>query len=237
MALRDRGTHTVERPDWVLRDDTEDSVVGADWHQLAIRNLVVGLRAVARTHAPRWHVGDQLTLVGWRPDGKEWRPCPDVSVHATAGPELREELQLRVEGVPALLIEVLSPSTWRNDLSLEERPMRKPYGYLQVWRVPEYLVFDPRGERVAEQCRGWRRVGDALQVWRPDETGRYVSALGVSFAPENVLLRVYGPDGAPLPFEHEQAEVLAAERARADAERARADALEAELRRLCGQEG
>jgi len=52
-------------------------------------NLVVGFRAVARIHALPWHVGDQLTLVGWRPDGKEWRPCPDVSVHATAGPELR----------------------------------------------------------------------------------------------------------------------------------------------------
>lgn len=256
MALRDQGTRTVESPAWVLRDDTEESVVGAEWHQLAIRNLVGSLRAVAQAQALPWHVGDQLALLGWRPDGTDWRPSPDVSVHATAGPKLREELSLREEGIPALLIEVLSPSTWRNDLHLTERPMRKPYGYLHVWRVPEYLVFDPHGEHVPTQCRGWRWAGDALEEWRPDATGRYASALGVSFAPEEVLLRVYGPDGAPLPFEDEQPALLAEarrhaeeerqraeeERQRADAERVarldaeqRAAALEAELRRLRGQ--
>src|SRR5205823_2799487 len=72
-----------------LPDDTEESIVGADWHQDAISSLRNGLRDVARARSWPWHVGDQLTLVAWHPDGTIWRPKPDLMVHPHAGPTPR----------------------------------------------------------------------------------------------------------------------------------------------------
>ena len=68
-----------------LPDDTEESILGADWHQDAISSLRNGLRDVARARSWPWHVGDRLTLVAWHPDGTIWRPKPDIMVHPQAG--------------------------------------------------------------------------------------------------------------------------------------------------------
>src|SRR5207245_1289741 len=89
-----------------LADDTEESVLGADWHQKAIGSLCNGLREVARAQGRPWHVGNQMTLVAWHPDGTVWRPKPDVMVHPEAGPRDREEMHARTDGLPALIIEV-----------------------------------------------------------------------------------------------------------------------------------
>src|SRR5437764_2732546 len=131
-----------------LHDDTEEDLVGADWHQDAIRALSISLKTLAEEHHWPWHVGDQLTLVGERPDGKDWRPSPDVSIHPQLGPEPRQDIDVRVEGPPALVLEVASASTWTYDVSLEstrrgKRQAGKALGYLVLLRVPEYLVFDP----------------------------------------------------------------------------------------------
>ena len=59
------GAGRVLTSSW-LHDDTEEDLVGADWHQQAIRALSDSLDDIAReVHLP-WHVGDQLTLVGTR---------------------------------------------------------------------------------------------------------------------------------------------------------------------------
>ncbi len=225
-------------PDWLLPDDTEESVVGADWHQDAIRTLVYGLRDVAEVDGLPWHVGDQLPLVGPRPDGTPWRPEPDVSVHPTAGPHQRAEIDLRVEGLPTLLIEVLSKSTWQLDLALEPRegrPRAKAWGYLALWGVPEYLTFDPLGEYVPEQVRAWKREGNRIVAWEPGPSGRYESALGVSFGIEASLLRVYDRQGNQAPLFGERRAQLQAERqARRELEQ-RLLEMEAELRRLRGE--
>jgi Uma2 family endonuclease len=247
-------------PEWLLPDDDEESVVGADWHQDAIRTLVYGLRDVAEVDGLPWHVGDQLPLVGPRPDGTLWRPEPDTSVHPTAGPHKRAEIDLRTEGLPALLIEVLSKSTWQLDLALEPRegrPRAKAWGYLALWGVPEYLTFDPLGEFVPEQVRAWKREGGRIVTWEPGPSGRYESALGVSFAIEGSLLRVYDRRGELMRSYSERRVLLAEqerqlriERQHAEAERQRAAdeqaerrvlqqqvaEMEAELRRLRGDQ-
>jgi len=249
-------TTLATSPDWLLPDDTEESIVGAEWHQLAIRTLVNALRDLAQRTHPTWHVGDQLILVGIRPDGSIWRPEPDVSVHPTAGPALRRDLDIRTEGVPALLIEVLSPTTWEQDLALEPRPRRprgKAWGYLELWGVPEYLTFDPLEEFVPGQVRAWRRVSGRTEAWEVGAGGRYESALGVSFGVEGPRLRVYDVQGQPVPFDleknallaqqdreiarqaqhlAEQAQQLAEERAALRQMEQRLSDLEAELRRL-----
>ena len=213
---------------WV-RDDQEEDLVGADWHQENISSLVNGLRRLAQAQGWPWHVGNQLTLLAWHPDGTPWSPCPDVLVHATAGPRRRERLDAREEGLPALLIEVASPSTWRRDVGVARRNKRDEYLALGV---AEYLVFDPTGDLLPQRCQAWRLQEGREELWLPDAEGRYHSALGVAFAPEGLFLRAYDPAGVPLRLDHE---IGALERRSADLEQEIA-VLRAELDRLRGED-
>jgi len=220
-------------------DDTEESVVGTDWHQNAIMSLRNGLRTVAQEEGWPWHVGSQLTLVAWHPAGAPWRPIPDIMVHPQAGPALRRDMDAASEGLPALIIEVASPSTVASDVNVDSptarRPEAKAHGYL-AWPLPEYLVFDPFGEHVPGQVRAWHVVAGRVEEWRPDARGRYQSILGISFQPEGYALRIYDPLGRPVPLDEENpmlraqlAREAAEARQAADAERqARQQAEDAE---------
>jgi len=227
--------------DW-LHDDSEDDVVGADWHQDAIRALSTSLKTLADERGWPWHVGDQLTVVCAKPDATDWRPCPDISIHPRLGPEQRQDIDVRVDGPLSLVIEVASRSTWAYDVSLEsirrgKRQAGKAYGYLALMRVPEYLVFDPHGEFLGAQIRAWRRVGDEVEEWQPGADGRYSSAaLGVSFRPDGPLLRAFNPDGNPVPYWFEARRENVEARRENVALQQRIANLEAELRRLKGQD-
>jgi len=196
-----------------LHDDTEEDMVGADWHQDAIRAIGLALKTLDRERQWPWHVGDQLTLIGDVPGRERWSPAPDISVHPTLGPAARRDLDVRVEGPPTLVVEVASPSTWAYDVSLERewrgrRQAGKAYGYLMLLGVTEYLVFDPRQEYLAGQARAWRRGGDGnVREWLPDAEGRYHSVgLDISFVPDGPLLRVLDSQGEPIPYWFEDAE-------------------------------
>lgn len=195
-----------------LHDDTEEDLVGADWHQDAIRGVGLALKTLARERQWPWHVGDQLTLIGDVPGRERWSPAPDISVHPTLGPTQRRDLDVRVEGPPTLALEVASRSTWAYDVSLERqwrgrRQAGKAYGYLALLGIAEYLVFDPRQEFLPGQVRAWRRVGPEVREWLPDAEGRYHSAaLAIAFVPDGQLLRVLDPQGAPVPYWFEDAE-------------------------------
>ncbi len=199
------GTRDVLDYSW-LHDDLEDDVVGADWHQNAIRALSTSLKMFAGERGWSWHVGDQLTVIAEKPDTTEWRPCPDVSIHSRLGPADREYIDVRADGPPSLVIEVASASTWQYDVSLErtrrgKRQAGKAFGYLSIMRVPEYLVFDPHNQFLTRQIRAWQRLGDTLASWQPDADGHYRSrTLPVSFAIDGPLLRVFDPDGQPVPY-------------------------------------
>ena len=228
-----------------LHDDLEDDLLGAEWHQSAIRALVISLKTLAQEQFPRWHVGDQVTLVAWKPDHTDWRPAPDVVIFPHLGPQERPEIDLRQEGPPALIVEVASVSTWDYDVSMERarrgrRQAGKAYGYMVGLGVAEYLVFDPYGEYIAGQCRAWRHAGDVAEEWRPEPDGRYRSAaLGISLQPDGALLRVIDPAGHPVPYWYEaaqrnvalQQEAATLHRER-EAQAERIAALEAELERL-----
>src|SRR6185437_13771540 len=131
--------HRVD--DFWLPDDTEEDLVGADWHQYTIDVVYDGTRDVADLDHLPWHVGNQLTLVGWTPRGV-WRPAPDIAIYPTAGPELRKEMSVKNDGPPTLVVEVASPSTWEYDIN---DVSGKAAGYLGLG-VEYYLVFDPTGE-------------------------------------------------------------------------------------------
>ena len=195
-----------------LPDDTEESILGADWHQEAITNLWNGLRDVTRARRLPWHVGNQMTLVAWHPDGTPWRPKPDIMVHPQAGPVRREEMSAQTDGLPALIIEVASPSTYISDVTISaptrERPAAKGFEYL-AWPIPEYLVFDPTEALLPGQVRAWQVVEGQVRRWEPDPTGYYHSqTLGLAFRPEGVLLRVVDPALGPIAFDHEKGDRL-----------------------------
>jgi hypothetical protein len=200
--------HTIV--DFWLPDDTEEDLVGADWHQYAIDVLYDGVRDIAALDHLAWHVGNQLTLVGWAPRGV-WRPSPDIAVYATAGPELRKEMSVKDDGPPTLVVEVASPGTWEYDVN---EVSGKAAGYLGLG-VDYYLVFDPTSDLLGTPCRGWRRMNGVTREWRPEADGSYrCASLGIALRPEGIILRVLDREGHPVPTREERLEQLADQAAR-----------------------
>ena len=56
---------TVRVPDW-LHSDTEESIVGTEWHQEAIGTLATMLRVVADRRGVPWGVCEQIQVLGLR---------------------------------------------------------------------------------------------------------------------------------------------------------------------------
>jgi len=187
-----------------LKDDTEEDLVGSDFHQDAIRVARDGLVLAGPERGLPWHVSVQLmVLMGAVGPKRDWRPSPDVFVHPTAGPESRSSFDARAEGVPPLVIEVASPETYRYDQA------GKRDGYF-VAGVEEYLLFDPTGDLLGIQIRAWRRQEEAFVPWTAEADGRWHSgAIPVSFRPEGLLLRVYDAIGVQMPTISEQARRIA----------------------------
>ena len=220
------------------RDDTEEDLVGTDWHQDALCGLRTGLRDLAARAGLPWHVGAQLPLAAWGTYRTPWRPSPDIMAHPTAGAARRKEMDTRTDGLPALIIEVASESTWRKDVDRRTN-QGKARAYLTLG-VPEYLVFDPLAAYIGGPCRAWRVVDGRIETWDPAPDGRYESrTLGISLRPEGALLRVFDHTGLPVPFEFEktrllmdQIDQLAAQVEQMDAQAARIAEQEAELAHL-----
>lgn len=224
-----------------LADDTEETLVGSSYHQDAITTAYQSLQWYRLSRDLPWFVGNQLKLVLPRTNGRPaYSPSPDLLVHTTLGNDFRASLSVAREGPPALIIEVLSPST---GLGTDLDPDGKLGAYATAG-VAEYLTFDPTGEIIPDQLRAWRLDSDDRYApWEPDATWRWQSALGIAFAPQGWRLRVFDEDGTPIPRYdeialrmQEQLRVQAAqEHILAERERENV-ALRAELARLRGGE-
>lgn len=228
-----------------LTDDTEEVLarVGTDVHQTAIRRLCDSLWLAGPERGLPWHVSSQLMVLMGKIEGKYWRPSPDIMVHPTGGSEPRSSWDVAVEGVPPFVVEVASPATWEDDLTIK----RRTYGYVGV---QEYLVFDPTTGLLGTPVQAWHATEEGFVSWPAGTDGRWRSAvLPVTLQPEGLLLRVYDETGVPIPIIGEQARRIA-EQARMAAEQARMAAeqerraeeqarhiaeLEAALRRLRGE--
>lgn len=132
---------------------------------------------------------------------------------------------------PCFVLEVTSKKTRREDLG------SKMSRYRDDLCVPEYFLFDPRGDWIPEQLRGFRLTSTG--VYEPiarDAAGRLESReLGLWLGVQARHLRLFLPGAAgPLPTLAERAEQ---ERQRAEHERQRADALAEEVRRLRAELG
>jgi len=201
----------------LLKDDTEEDLVGSDLHQDAIRLLADNLRFVAQRDEPAWHISSQLMILMGPVSGRPWHPSPDIFAHLTAGPDPLESFDAVGLGAPQVVVEVASPATWQYDVG------GKRLGYEFVG-VREYFVFDPTDDLLGDRVRAWRATAGGFAPWGADRDGAWRSdLLNLAFRPEGVLLRTIDRDGQMLPSTNEAIR-QAAEAARRVAE------LEARLR-------
>jgi Uma2 family endonuclease len=186
---------TLPIPEW-LPDDTEDSIVGVEWHQESIGALAYALRAVKLRRSATWGVCEQVELGGLRrPNGRAYAPRPDVMVLAQPLAGHRAAISLEEAGSPLFIAEVASSSTLRND----REGKRLVYGAIGV---PEYVIFDPVGDLLAEPVEAWRlaRPEDRTYVrWEPDADGYWRStSLDIALLPRPPFLQVRDRDGLVL---------------------------------------
>ncbi len=174
-----------------LPSDTEDSVLGTEWHQEAIGALADMLRDVAVRRGAPWGVCEGIALIGLQhQDGADYDPRPDVMVLERPLP--RGDLaaiHLADVGAPLFVMEAASNSTKGNDLD------DKRLAYAAIG-VREYLVFDPAGGVLSTPLLAWRLDGDEYARWQPDGEGWWHSAaLDVSFRATQPFLGVRDRDG------------------------------------------
>jgi Putative restriction endonuclease len=239
---------TSSRPDQLGTrwppDDTEESVVGTDWHQLTITNLRLGINEIAQAEAGSgqpvpWQALSQTMITGFRrPDGTRYTTLPDVFIYRKPIARNRLSLSLLRDGPPVLVIEVASDSTYEADLDLATG---KGWTYAHAG-VQEYLAMDPTGMYLPEPLCGWRLVNGQFQESELDSDGLWWSAgLPLGFGVADGLVAVYNQAHEIQPREGEITARLASERVElarvraelenAQADLARKDAETAELRR------
>ena len=218
-----------------VENDEEDApwMVMAD---LQVRGVDL-LKPILRLHAERqhlpWYIASYLLITTPRPEGERMlEAAPDLLV-AVAPDVLRTSWSVPAEGkAPEFVLELSSGKSLGRDLG--DKP--RIYGSMGV---REYVLFAPE-RKDGPKLLGWRRnaAGKFVQ-WHVDGDGvlwcRALDGLGL-YVEGGLWLRAVDATGARLPT---PADLLLAERRRADAataraetEAARAKAAEGELERL-----
>ena len=144
--------------------------------------------------------------------------APDLLVSFGAGHRKRPSYKLWQEPLPDLVVELLSPKTWRRDV--EAKP-----GLYEDLGVREFWLFDPIG-RLPCAVNGWRlSAGGYAPVPALPDGGCRSAVLGLDLVPHGDGFRFRDPATGELLPDH--AETAAAVRAA----EARVAELEALLRR------
>ena len=153
------------------------------------------------------------------------RVAPDVLLAFGLATHSRSSYFLWREGKPPdWVLEVASPKTAPRDLN------EKRVAYAKMG-VPEYWLFDPRGDVFPareDQLQGLALAGRRYRPLPPRRVDGlltiYSEVLGLDVQVEGELMRFRGPkDGKNIPHRRETEAAAALEAARADAETARAD--------------
>jgi Uma2 family endonuclease len=185
---------TTYRVPNTLPSDTEESVVGTQWHQDARDQLTDMLRDIADRRGAPWGICEEITLIGLQHEnGTNYDPKPDVMVLRQPLPRGRvASLRLDRVGAPLFIAEIASDSTKGND----QGDKRAAYAAIGV---PEYVIFDPDGDLLVAPLLAWRLDGATYVPWRPDDDGWWHSrVLDVSFRPGHPYVGVRDRDGVIL---------------------------------------
>jgi Uma2 family endonuclease len=153
------------------------------------------------------------------------RIAPDVMVIFDVEPGGRDNYKIWEEGqVPSVIFEMTSPGTRSKD-DIEKKDLYQGLG------VTEYWQFDPRGEWIPEQLRGFRLQGDEEPAYVPI-SDNLSQVLQLRLVVEGKIIAFYRLDDGVrlLPLEElnialeQQIEQTEAESQRANLEAQRAEA-------------
>lgn len=229
---------TIEHPPEVDYPTGDGQPVGeTPIHRDNLLGLVDDLR--------RFHAGDPMAYVSgnmflyYEQGNKRKHVSPDVFVAKGIPDGDRDAYFTWIEGKgPDFIIELTSPSTCDEDFDDKFRL------YRDVLKVPEYFLFDPKGEYLVPPLRGYRldAAGEYVRIEPidgrlPSEvTGLHLEAVGKWLRLWNPATRAWVPtrfevadaaeakaDAAELKADAAVATADAAE-AKADAAKAKADA-------------
>ncbi len=156
------------------------------------------------------------------------RVAPDVMVILDVEPGGRDNYKIWEEGqTPAVIFEMTSQGTQEQDQSFK----KTLYAQLEV---QEYWLFDPKGDWIPEQLRGYRLTGEDYAPITDSISQR----LSLRLAVEGSLVSFYRLDiGEKLLIPDEMAAALEESTHQLEAERQRRAELEAELARYREQFG
>jgi Uma2 family endonuclease len=134
---------------------------------------------------PMIYVSGNLLLFYAR-GNKRKHLAPDVFVVKGVEKKLRENYLVWEEGKgPDFIIEVTSSSTRKEDI-------RKKFElYRDVLKVPEYFLFDPRGDYLKPALRGYRLAGGEYQPIEPERSRLRSEELGLYLWQDGTDLRIY----------------------------------------------
>ncbi|MEM6447849.1 MAG: Uma2 family endonuclease [Cyanobacteria bacterium P01_D01_bin.123] len=112
------------------------------------------------------------------------RVAPDVMVIFGVRPGGRDNYKIWEEGeVPSVIFELTSEGTRKTDIN-EKKALYENLGVLEYW------LFDPKGEWIEEQLRGYRLEGESYQLIQDSHS----QPLQLRLVPEGQLLSFYRED-------------------------------------------
>ncbi|MFQ6041281.1 MAG: Uma2 family endonuclease [Candidatus Poribacteria bacterium] len=222
---------------------TEDGEpLESSWHRSEINLLIESIKMHLRGRQDYYAGGNMFIYFSLQQARRPSYRGPDFFVALNVdGSYPRDAWVVWLEDgkYPDVIVELLSPSTAREDLTTKREL------YQRIFRTPEYFCYDPDSHIL----RGWRLINSEYDSIKPNERGwlwskRLSLWLGLwngrYLEEDDTWLRFYTKDGELVPtfgeFEQQQAEQerqrAEQEHQRAEQERQRAERAEAELARL-----
>ncbi len=189
-----------------------------------VQAIVLLHQALEDFFHPRTDVFIASDMFWYWKEGRTKTTAPDVMVVPGVGNHDRRSFFSWEENgaVPAVVFEIASQGTWRNDLD-GKRKLYERRG------VQEYFIFDPEELYLRPQLIGFRLSGKRYRTLFAVNDSLN-SALGFDMRPEGKMLRLVNRQtNAPIPTRSEKADAALVN---AHAEKRRADGLQLEIDRL-----
>ncbi len=186
------------------------------------------LRSYVTQEELPWFVASMLPILYRRPELRRQGQVAPAVLGAFVEDRVRYAYNLREEGVvPAFVLEVISPSSVRQD-TIKKRRLYELLG------VQEYALFAPEPSATLPALQGYRRGAKGrFMPWQPDDQGRLRSAvLALDLVAEGPDIRAQRPDGTPLLTAQHEAAARQQVELRAEREAAARQQAEDEIARL-----
>ena len=193
-----------------------------DIHRKLMTHLIEMLENHFRNRSDVYVSGNLLLY--YEPGNPKKSVAPDVFVVLGVEKKLRRTYLLWEEGKgPDVVIELVSKSTYRHDLS------GKKDLYAQVLGVKEYYLYDPDRLYLTPSLQGYRLVGESYRAIQPVANRLPSFVLGLELGERDLELEWYNPEAQRWLLKPVEEESFARRQAEARAQQAEARTKEAEL--------